>query len=392
MRRIQDGIKKRSQLLLQQKKLMFLFIILMIGLIIMVYSKISYIFKPITIVVSTVSVPIILATVAYYLLNPLVDFMERRRIKRGYSILILYVLIIGLLTILIVEIIPLIRNQIMGFVENVPMYSEEIQKLFENWIGSDLFTQIQQSLGFNGTDLMSEVSSKAASFFNNTFKGIGTVVGAVSEFVLAFIIAPFILVYLLKDGKKVAPFMLSLLPTVARPRTSKVFRESSHQISSYIRGQIIVSFCIGFLLYIGYLIIGIEYPVVLAIIAAFTAVVPYLGPTIAITPAIIIALVTSPIMLVKMIIVWTIVQLIEGKFISPQIMGKTLSIHPISIIFVIIVAGKLFGVLGVILAVPGYAILKVIVMNLFQWFKTDTEWYDPIPEMIDNEEVTDKDS
>jgi predicted PurR-regulated permease PerM len=392
MRRIQDGIKKRSQLLLQQQKLMFLIIILLIGLIIMVFSKISYIFKPITIVVSTISIPIILATVAYYLLNPLVDFMERRKIKRGYSILILYVLIIGLLTILIVEIIPLIRNQIMGFVENVPMYSEEIQKLFEEWIGSDLFTQIQQSLGFNGTDFMSEVSSKAASFFNNTFKGIGTVVGAVSEFVLAFIIAPFILVYLLKDGKKLAPLMLSLLPTLARPRTSKVFRESSHQISSYIRGQIIVSFCIGFLLYIGYLIIGIEYPVVLAIIAAFTAVVPYLGPTIAITPAIIIALVTSPIMLVKMIIVWTIVQLIEGKFISPQIMGKTLSIHPITIIFVIIVAGKLFGVLGVILAVPGYAILKVIVMNLFQWFKTDTEWYDPIPEMIDNAEVTDKDS
>jgi len=371
---------------------MFLLIILLLGLIIMVFSKISYIFKPVTIVVSTISIPIILATVAYYLLNPLVDFMERRKIKRGYSILILYVLIIGLLTILIVEIIPLIRNQIMGFVENVPMYSEEIQKLFEEWIGSDLFTQIQQSLGFNGTDFMSEVSSKAASFFNNTFKGIGTVVGAVSEFVLAFIIAPFILVYLLKDGKKLAPFMLSLLPTLARPRTSKVFRESSHQISSYIRGQIIVSFCIGFLLYIGYLIIGIEYPVVLAIIAAFTAVVPYLGPTIAITPAIIIALVTSPIMLVKMIIVWTIVQLIEGKFISPQIMGKTLSIHPITIIFVIIVAGKLFGVLGVILAVPGYAILKVIVMDLFQWFKTDTEWYDPIPEMIDNAEVTDKDS
>ena len=386
MKRIPNGIKNRSILLLQQKKLMFLFVTLMIGLIILVFSKISYIFTPITIIISTVAVPIILASIAYYLLNPLVDFMERRKIKRGYSILILYALIIGLLTILIVEIIPVVRNQVMGFVENVPLYSQEIQIIFENWIGSDLFTQIQNNLGFNAPDIMGEISSKAASFFNNTFKGISTVVGAVTEFVLAFVIAPFILVYLLKDGKKLPEYMLKLLPTKVRPHTSKVLSEISHQISSYIRGQIIVSFCIGILLYFGYLIIGIDYPVVLAIIAAFTSMVPYLGPTIAITPAIIIALVTSPIMLIKMIAVWTIVQLIEGKFISPQIMGKTLKIHPITIIFVIIVFGKLFGILGIILAVPGYAILKVIVMNLFDWFKSTTEWYDPIPEMIEKEE------
>ncbi|OAB28427.1 AI-2E family transporter [Paenibacillus macquariensis subsp. defensor] len=380
--------RKRVQIL-QQKKLISLFVILMIGLIIFVFSKIAYIFTPIKIILSTVSIPIILAAVAYYLLNPLVDFMERKKIKRGYSILILYALIIGLMTVLIVEIIPVIRNQVLEFVENLPKYSEEAQRLFENWIGSDLFSQIQHTLGFNDPNFMNDISSKAASFFNNTFKGIGTVVGAVTEFVLAFIIAPFILVYLLKDGKKLPPYFLKLLPTKIRPRTSKVLGEISHQISSFIRGQIIVSFCIGVLLYFGYLIIGLDYPVVLAIIAACTSMVPYLGPTIAITPAIIIALVTSPIMLLKMVVVWTIVQLIEGKFISPQIMGKTLKIHPITIIFVIIVSGKLFGVVGIILAVPGYAVLKVIVMNLFQGFKNRTDWYEPIPEVITQEEETD---
>lgn len=357
----------------------------------MVFSKISYIFTPIKIILSTISIPIILATVAYYLFNPLIDFMERRKIGRGYSILILYAVVIGLLTVLIVEIIPVVRNQVTEFIENLPVYSEEAQLLFENWIGSDLFSQIQQNLGFNAPDLMSEISSRASSVFNNTFKGIGTVVGAVTEFVLAFIIAPFILVYLLKDGKKLPPYLLKILPTKARPGTLKVLGEIGHQISSYIRGQIIVSFCIGGLLYIGYLIIGLDYPVVLAIIAACTSMVPYLGPTIAIAPAIIIALVTSPIMLLKMVVVWTIVQLIEGKFISPQIMGKTLSIHPITIIFVIIVAGKLFGVLGIILAVPGYAICKVIVMHLFQWFKSTSDLYTPLPEVIADEDPTDRD-
>jgi predicted PurR-regulated permease PerM len=128
-------------------------------------------------------------------------------------------------------------------------------------------------------------------------------------------------------------------------------------------------------MFIGFLIIGLEYASLLALIAAFTSVVPYLGPAIAITPALIIAIVTSPIMLLKLIVVWTVVQLIEGKFISPQIMGRNLHIHPITIIFVILTAGNLFGVIGIILAVPGYAVLKVIATHLFDWFKAKSELY-----------------
>jgi predicted PurR-regulated permease PerM len=109
-------------------------------------------------------------------------------------------------------------------------------------------------------------------------------------------------------------------------------------------------------------------------------VVPYLGPAIAITPALVVALVTSPFMLLKMIIVWTAVQIIEGKFISPQIMGKTLKIHPITIIFVILFAGKMFGLFGIILAVPGYAVIKVVFTHLFQWLRFRSGLYTQIEE------------
>jgi len=94
-----------------------------------------------------------------------------------------------------------------------------------------------------------------------------------------------------------------------------------------------------------------------------------LGPIIAITPAAVIAIVTSPFMLVKLALVWTVVQLVEGKFISPQIMGKSLHIHPITIIFVLLTAGSLFGVPGVILGIPGYALLKVLVTHMYKLFK-----------------------
>lgn len=142
-----------------------------------------------------------------------------------------------------------------------------------------------------------------------------------------------------------------------------------HQISHYILGQILVSFCIGIMMTIGFLIIGLDYAFLLGFLAMITSVVPYLGPAIAITPAIIIALVNSPFMVLKLIIVWTIVQLIEGKLITPNIMGSSLKIHPITIIFVLLTAGSLFGVAGVVLGIPGYAILKVLVSYLFELFK-----------------------
>ena len=97
--------------------------------------------------------------------------------------------------------------------------------------------------------------------------------------------------------------------------------------------------------------------------------VPYLGPTIAISPAIVIAIITSPLMLLKLAVVWTLVQFFEGHFISPNVMGKTLKIHPLTIIFILLCAGNLMGIVGVIIGIPLYAVLKVLVSHIFILFK-----------------------
>src|SRR5690625_7658496 len=101
-----------------------------------------------------------------------------------------------------------------------------------------------------------------------------------------------------------------------------------------------------------------------------TSVVPLRGLTIAVSPTIIIAIADSPFMLLKLAFVWVAVQFLEGHFISPNIMGRTMQIHPLTIIIVLLVAGNLFGIVGVILGIPGYAILKVITVYLFDKFKS----------------------
>ncbi|MGZ0038633.1 AI-2E family transporter [Paenibacillus ottowii] len=361
---------------LNNKFVIFLLVLLLIGLNILVLTKISYIFTPVIVLLKTIILPVILSGVLYYLLNPLVDVLERNKVKRVYSIIVLFLLIIGIIAIVITSVIPVIRDQIQGLIQNVPAYTEQVKQQFERLIGSNFVNQFQNTIQIDPSELASKASEKLSGFINNAWTGVGSFLGVITETVLAIATVPFILFYLLKDGHKLPHWILKMLPPMLRKETDRIMTEMNHQVSSYIRGQIIVSFCIGVLLYIGYLIIGLDYSLTLAVIASFTSVVPYLGPAIAITPALIVALVTSPVMLLKMVIVWTVVQLIEGKFISPQIMGKSLRVHPITIIFVILTAGNLFGVVGIVLAVPGYAVLKVIVTHLFSFFQKRSHLYE----------------
>ncbi|MDO3662787.1 AI-2E family transporter [Bacillus sp. C28GYM-DRY-1] len=376
MEMLQTWSGRFKRFFLDNKFVLFLLVLLLIGLNILVFTKTSFIFTPIIVLLKTISLPIILTGIVFYLLNPVVDFLERRRIRRIYSILLLYLLIIGLITITIVSIIPFLKEQIISLIDNIPRYVDVVEDQTKQLIGSNFVNQAQQTMNINISDLATKVSDQAATIVNSTFTGVGNFIGALTEIIISIITVPFILFYLLKDGKKLPVYIIKFVPTRLKDQTYTVLSEMNHRLSSYIRGQIIVSFCIGFLLFIGYLIIGLDYASLLAVVAACTSIVPYLGPTIAITPAIIIALVTSPLMLLKLVIVWTIVQLIEGKLISPQIMGKNLHIHPITIIFLLLTAGKLFGVVGIILAIPGYAVAKVITTHLFDWFKMRSHLYD----------------
>lgn len=381
MERLQVWPEKFKKFFLNNRFVVTLLIVLLIGINVLVFSKVPFVFKPISVLLNTVAAPLLLSGISYYLLNPLIDLMERRfGIRRAYGIVILFLLIAGIVTLILLTVIPILRSQLLGLIDNFPKYSADIQEQFVRLTGSELFGRIQENVGTDFKDITSKVTEWGTTFLNNAVSGVGNFVGALTEIILAVATTPFILFYLLRDGKKLPDYLLKFVPTALRPQTREVMSEMNSQVASYIRGQIIVSCCIGALLYIGYLIIGLEYSLVLAIVAACTAVVPYLGPAIAITPALIVALVTSPFMLLKMVFVWTAVQLIEGKFISPQIMGKSLKIHPITIIFVIIFAGKMFGVLGIILAVPGYAVLKVVVTHVFQWFRLRSGLYQQVAE------------
>lgn len=356
--------------------------ILLIGLIIFVFDKVSFVFTPLRVFFSTVVLPIILATILYYLLRPILRLLEKIHIKRAWGILIIFVGGIGLITLFVFLIFPFLKAQFTNLVEEFPTYFKKLTQDIDYFLShSSIFASYYNDMNVNVSKFFDGSFANIGKTVGNTLgsvaSGVSNFIGALTGIVLSIATVPFILFYLLKDGEKLPAVLVKMLPPRMRPDAKMILQDADRQISAYIQGQIIVAFCIGVMVSIGFFIIGMKYALLLGVIAMFTSVVPYLGAAIAITPAAIIALVSSPWMLVKLIVVWTVVQLIDGKFISPQVMGKSLKIHPITIIFVLLTSGSLFGVAGVILGIPGYAVLKVLVTHLFDLYKLRYNRYQP---------------
>ncbi|MBQ0139526.1 MAG: AI-2E family transporter [Kurthia sp.] len=368
------------------KNLLFgLITIILIGIALFLYQRVGFIFTPIIVFFHTVILPVILSVIAFYLLRPVLKLLMKWKVPKIWGIVLLYFIVIGLITLLVTLVVPFLKDQFMNLFSEFPQYFMQLVNNIQHFVEDSRFTStldkydidLNEAITQIGNDLVNTVKDVAGNLGTGLASSITGFVSTLTGIVLAIVTVPFILFYLLKDGEKLPKAFLKLVPPAARKDTQHILKDADHQISSYIQGQLIVSFCIGVMVTIGFLIIGLDYAIPLGFLAMITSVVPYLGPIIAITPAAIIAIVTAPFMILKLAIVWTVVQLIEGKFISPQVMGKSLHVHPITIIFVLLTAGSLFGVPGVVLGIPGYAVLKVLVSHLWNILKQRFNKFQP---------------
>ncbi|WP_236015735.1 AI-2E family transporter [Planococcus soli] len=346
---------------------------LLLGLVVYIFREVSFIFHPVSVFMKTVVLPIVLALIFFYLLRPVLRMLENFKIPRIWGIIIIFLGVVGLITLLIVLVFPFLRSQFQTLIEEFPEYFMQLLTDVDAFLRTSFIGDYYSESNFTVDTLLATLPGDIANTLQNTvtsiITGVTGLISTITGVILSVVIVPFILFYLLKDGDKLPEYFLKLLPPRFRDDTREVFTEADRQLGAYIQGQLIVAFCIGVMVYIGFLIIGMDYALLLGVLAMVTSVVPYIGPAIAIAPAAIIALVTSPFMLVKLAIVWTVVQLVEGNLISPQVMGKTLFIHPVTIIFVLLTAGSLFGIVGVILGIPMYALLRVLVSHFYKLFK-----------------------
>ena len=335
-----------------------LLIVILLGIAIYLYTEISYIFTPINAIVSSIITPIIVAYVFYYMLNPLVNFFEKKMSRFIGSLLAIFVGIITVL-IVIVGVVPIIVEQTQNLITALPRYIEVVKGYLEEY-SDNAYVQVVVEYVNNNLNV-SKISEKLVSIATSIAQGV---VSSISSTASVLVTMPFVLFFLLKDASHFNKFVISLLPKKLEKPVAETIDEIDDKVGSYIQGQMLVSLCIGVMLFIGYNIIGLHYAFSLATIAAFLSIVPYLGPVIAITPAMLVAASTSWVMVVKMLVVWGIVQFLEGNIISPNIMGRSMNMHPLTVIFVILIGVNIAGVVGAIIGIPVYSILKVLVGKL----------------------------
>ncbi|MBS4536434.1 AI-2E family transporter [Clostridium sp. D2Q-14] len=342
--------------------------ILLLFLIIYVGSLINWIFTPLIVLFKTLFIPIILAGFLFYLLRPFVKIINKK-LSKTISILLVYLILICIIIALLFIIGPILQNQFHSLMDNMPLIISEIQKSFIN---------IQQNNIIKTHDLneilnMEELISQLGNLINQLGKNIATnmtnFISILANTILVLVIIPFILFYLLRDGEQLGKYILNILNKKHKKDIQLIFQDIDKTLSSYIQGQGIVCLCVGVLCYITFLIIGLDYALLLAVIAGITNIIPYFGPWIGTIPAVIVGLFQSPTMALIVIISIVIIQQIESNLISPQVIGKKLNMHPLTIMFLILVAGRLIGLIGMILVVPTYGICRVLFTHSIRLWK-----------------------
>lgn len=371
---------------LDNKAITVFLVCLLIGLNLLVLSKISFIFTPIIEFISVIMLPVILAGLLYYLLNPLVDLMEKRKINRLVAITIVFVLITVLLIWGLAVVIPNLQAQIVSFFRNMPSYLKQSKKIIDDLLDSRLSEEFRPQIEQVTENISSQLTTWASNFSARAVNWASHFVSAASQVIVAVIIMPFILFYLLRDGKNLKGYITQFLPKKLREPAGQVLSDVNSQLANYVRGQITVAIIVAFMFMILFKIIGLRYGVTLAVVAGVLNLVPYLGSFLAMLPALVLGLIAGPVMLLKVIIVFIVEQTIEGRFVSPLILGSQLSIHPITILFVLLTSGSMFGIWGVLLGIPVYASAKVVITAIFKWYKVVSGLYDDEVE----EEVSEK--
>lgn len=308
----------------------------------------------------TIIAPFAIAMIISYVLNPVVNMLSGRKVPRGMAVLLIYVFFLTCFGVILMNIIPILMEQLGELNEHLPEITMHAQGFL-----SDLDNPLMPDGVRSG---MNQWFFQLEDRMSSTISGIMDNIGSLINTLLNIFIVPFLIFYILKDFDVFERAVVSIIPGAHRKGIVVMLKEIDAALGHYIRGQFLVCVIIGALAYAGYMIIGMPYALLLASIVAIFNIIPYLGPFLGAAPTVIMASTMSIKMVIMVIVVNVVCQILESNVVSPQVVGRTLNLHPLAIIFALLVGGEIAGIPGLILAVPIMAVLKVVVQRLFAYY------------------------
>ena len=315
----------------------------------------------------TVTIPILIAVTLAYLLDPLIDRLETYKIDRTHAILMLTTITVFCLFIAALIILPAIEGEIKTAVNKLPAYV----KVFKNEILPNVEEFLSRVLPGKSLDLSSIIVEGESALRKapiDLWKGLlsgmtSTLKGTLSLIisVVGTLIIPLYLFYILRDFDSFKEKLISIIPPRNRAAVLDKAREADDVLSAFIRGQMMVCFILALLYALGLVIIGIDLAIVIGFMSGVLFIIPYLGTVIGLLFASIMAYLQFHDLnhLIYVALLYGTVQILEGFIITPKIVGEKVGLHPLAVILSVIIAGELFGFLGILLAVPSAAVLKI---------------------------------
>ena len=311
--------------------------------------------------VRTILGPFFLAFALAYLLNPLVEGLERHRISRNKSITLVFTLIILVFATIIFIILPIIYNELSKLAVVLPDTIQSVTARIEGFreqfkatgLPSRVALVLDQHLG-QGEVIMADRLNLFLVNLPNAFSSI-----------TLYILSPVITLYLLADWKGLEEGFFRVIPQRWRMEWRRLWQDINHVIRQFVRGNLVVAVIVGILVGVGVKLIGMEYALLIGLICGFFDLIPYFGPLIGAVPSVLLALTKSPAMAFKIALVILIVQQLEGNVISPKLMGDSVGLHPIWIVFAILAGGEIAGFWGMFLAVPLAAVIRVVFSHVY---------------------------
>lgn len=295
-----------------------------------------------------------------YLLNPFVYFIEKRGIKRSYSILIVYSFLIAIIVIVLLSLVPKVFNEFENLVRLMPSYFNRIYNYFNN-----LFVKYSKHIdklppGFQEIkEVFLENIKEIQVLFINYLRNITNSVIGIFPKMISFIIVPILTFYFLKDKDYFKKKIILIIPKNYRNDVVQIGREIDKVLGKFVRGQLLVGAFVGTSTSIALLLIGVDFAIIIGFVAGIADIIPYFGPIIGIMPALVFAILKGPIKALWVIISFIIIQQLECNIISPKIVGDSVGIHPVVVMLALLIGGSYFGIIGLLFAIPVTIVLKV---------------------------------
>lgn len=319
--------------------------------------------------------PFILALVLAYIFDPLVDKLERRRLPRPLAIAVLVLPVLGLAVLGLVFGLPALVDQIQELIGRAPVFVARVVAWVENArrgiVGIDVPLLQEEILlerlrAIDPEAIVAFLEGRLEEILDRSWQGVlglGRGLGTVLTIIGYVVLTPVLTYYILRDYDRLTARLGTLIPQPKRAGWLAFLRDYDTLLSGYLRGQVVVALTVGVLTGLLLWIVRFPYPALIGAVAGVFNLVPYLGLIASLIPALIIALLSGDVLLslLKLLIVFAAVQLLDSSVLSPRIVGGSVGLHPVWIILALTVGAFFFGFVGILLAVPGAVLIKLLV-------------------------------